>query len=148
MRRWLKATPSTAFSPCKLPMSEACYRRRQDGPGSDYRHVGFKRRPALRNALFTDRGVNEFLIVNMLAYNGRELDYNRMPIPFRCVATDLNTLQPLTFSAGPMPQAVRASISIPGSSPPSRTPTDTSSSRRYPRQSAHGCCGAIFTLRR
>ena len=54
----------------------------------------------------------------MLAYNRQELDYNRMPIPFRCVATDLNTLQAVIFAAGPLPQAVRASISIPGVFPP------------------------------
>ena len=41
-----------------------------------------------------------------------------MPIPFRCVATDLNTLQAVTFDHGPLPQAVRASISIPGVFPP------------------------------
>jgi len=30
------------------------------------------------------------------------------------VATDLNTLATVTFASGPLPQAVRASISIPG----------------------------------
>jgi NTE family protein len=54
----------------------------------------------------------------MSAYNAQELDFDRMPIPFRCVATDLNTLQPVTFAHGPLPQAVRASISIPGVFPP------------------------------
>jgi NTE family protein len=34
------------------------------------------------------------------------------------VATDLNTLQTVTFAAGPLTQAVRASISIPGVFPP------------------------------
>jgi NTE family protein len=34
------------------------------------------------------------------------------------VATDLNTLQSVTFAAGPLPQTVRASISIPGVFPP------------------------------
>ncbi len=37
-----------------------------------------------------------------------------MAIPFRCVATDLNDFKSLTLSSGPLPQAVRASISIPG----------------------------------
>ena len=55
-----------------------------------------------------------FSLTNLPAYNRQDLDYDRMPIPFRCVATDLNTLQPVTFSIGPLPQAVRASISIPG----------------------------------
>ena len=72
----------------------------------------------LRNALLTDRGVNEFLAGNLSAYNTQELDYDRLPIPFRCVATDLNSLEPVIFASGPLPQAVRASISIPGVFPP------------------------------
>ena len=103
----------------QLPYSDSSFRRRQD------RHevpqalsLGLKQGMLLRNALLTDRGVNEFLLTNMPAYNGQDLDYNRMPIPFRCVATDLNTLQAITFAKGPLPRAVRASISIPGVFPP------------------------------
>jgi NTE family protein len=99
--------------------ADLSYRRRQD------RHeipqsiaAGLRHGPQLRNALLTDRGVNEFLLTNMPAYNSRDLDYDQMPIPFRCVATDLNTLQSITFARGPLPQAVRASISIPGVFPP------------------------------
>jgi NTE family protein len=99
--------------------SDSSYRRRED------RHevpqaitFGLKHGVEVRNALLSDRGVNGFLLTNMPAYNRQELDYNRMPIPFRCVATDLTTLQPIDFSSGPLPQAVRASISIPGVFPP------------------------------
>jgi NTE family protein len=99
----------------QTPYSDSSFRRRQD------RHeipqaltFGLKHGLLLRNALLTDRGVNEFLTTNMPAYNRQELDYNRMPIPFRCVATDLNTLHSVTFDHGPLPEAVRASISIPG----------------------------------
>jgi len=95
--------------------TDSSYRRRQDRQDLPQAiTVGLYHGVGVRNALLSDRGVNEFLILNMPAYNGQELDYNRMPIPFRCVATDLNTLQPVTFSSGPLPQAVRASISIPG----------------------------------
>ncbi len=95
--------------------ADVSYRRRQDRreiPQSFT--VGMLHGPQLRNALLTERGVNEFLLSNMAAYNAQDLDFDRLPIPFRCVATDLNTLQPLTFDHGPLPQAVRASISIPG----------------------------------
>ena len=103
----------------QTPYVDLSYRRRQDSRQvPTIAMLGLKHKPALRNALLTDRGVNEFLSTNMLAYNSRELDYNRMPIPFRCVAADLNTLQTVIFSAGPMPQAVRASLSIPGVFPP------------------------------
>jgi NTE family protein len=99
----------------QTPYVDASFRRRQDrrqNPAAVT--VGLKHGPALPNAILTDRGVNEFLSTNLLSYNRTELDYNRLPIPFRCVATDLNTLQAVTFSSGPLPEAVRASISIPG----------------------------------
>ena len=99
--------------------TDLSYRRRQDRreiPQSV--SVGLKHGPQLRNSLLTDRGVNAFLITNMPSYNIQGLQFDRMPIPFRCVATDLNTLRSVTFTSGPLPQAVRASISIPGVFPP------------------------------
>jgi NTE family protein len=113
---------SNAFSrvfSLHTPYSDASFRRRQDRrelPGA--LTVGFRHHLMLRNALLNDRGVNEFLAGNLADYNRQELDYNRLPIPFRCVATDLNSLESVTFAAGPLPQAVRASISIPGVFPP------------------------------
>jgi NTE family protein len=99
---------------------DSSFRRRQDRRQvPSLITLGLKSgQPAVRNALLTDRGVDEFLTTNMLAYNRQDLDFNQTPIPFRCVATDLNTFQPVTLSAGPLPQAVRASISIPGIFPP------------------------------
>ena len=97
------------------PYADASFRRRQDRRELPQAiTAGLRHHLALRNALLTDRGVNEFLSTNMPDGNRQELDYDRLPIPFRCVATDLNTLQPVTFASGPLPQAVRASISIPG----------------------------------
>ena len=103
----------------QTPYSDLSFRRRQD------RHelpaaltIGLRHTLTLRNALLIDRGVNEFLTSHLSNDNSQELDFNRLPIPFRCVATDLNTLAPVTFASGPLPQAVRASISIPGVFPP------------------------------
>jgi NTE family protein len=103
----------------QAPYSDLSFRRRQD------RHdlpaaltVGLRHHLTLRNALLADRSVNEFLTTILLNDNNQELDYNQLPIPFRCVATDLNTLESVTFASGPLPQAVRASISIPGVFPP------------------------------
>jgi NTE family protein len=107
----------------ETPYSQSSFRRRQDRREVPQGfEVGLRHGPQLRNSLFSDRGVNEFLTTNFSAYNGSALDYNRMPIPFRCVAADLNTLQPVTFAAGPLPQAIRASISIPGVFPPVPAP--------------------------
>lgn len=109
----------TSVFTLESPYSDLSFRRRQD------RHqipqsvtVGLRHGVRFRNAFLIERGVNEFLIANLASYNGLDLDFDRMPIPFRCVATDLNSLQPVTFNHGPLPQAVRASISIPGVFPP------------------------------
>ena len=101
------------------PYADASFRRRQDRREIPQAlTVGLNHRVALGSGLLIDHGVNEFLVLNMPGYNGRQLDFDRLPIPFRCVATDLNTLESVTFSAGPLTQAVRASISIPGVFPP------------------------------
>jgi NTE family protein len=103
----------------QTPYAEASFRRRQDRrelPAA--LTIGLKSRFALRNALLAERGVNEFLATNLSNYNREELDYDQLPIPFRCVATDLNSLASVPFASGPLPQAVRASISIPGVFPP------------------------------
>jgi NTE family protein len=103
----------------ETPYVDASFRRRQDRRQVPaILTVGLKHKPALRNALLYENGVDEFLSTEFFAYNRQELDYNRIPIPFRCVATDLNTLQPVTFASGPLTQAVRASISIPSVFPP------------------------------
>jgi NTE family protein len=99
----------------QAPYADVSFRRRQDrrelpqALTAGLRH-GFQ----FRNALIDERGVNEFLASNLAAYNSGAVDFNRLPIPFRCVATDLNTLGPLVFASGSLPAAVRASISIPG----------------------------------
>jgi NTE family protein len=103
----------------QTPYSELSFRRRQDRrelPSA--LTVGLRHHLFLRNGLLTDRGVNEFLTTYLPNDNNQGLDYNQLPIPFRCVATDLNTFAPVTFASGPLPQAVRASISIPGVFPP------------------------------
>jgi len=103
----------------QTPYADSSFRRRQDKRELPQAlSVGLKHGPEVRNALLADRGVNEFLTTNLASYNSQELNYDRLPIPFRCVATDLNTLAPVTFASGPLPQAVRASISIPGVFPP------------------------------
>jgi NTE family protein len=109
---------TSAFS-LQTAYADSSFRRRQDQRELPQAlTVGLKHGVAIRNALLADRGVSEFLTMYLPSYNRDELDYNQLPIPFRCVATDLNTLTPVTFDSGPLPLAVRASISIPGVFPP------------------------------
>jgi NTE family protein len=95
------------------------YRRREDRremPGAF--QVGLKGGISLRNSLLTDRGLNGFLHDEFQNYDGDRLRFDELPIPFRCVSTDLNTLHRVVFYGGSMPLAVRASIAIPGIFPP------------------------------
>ncbi len=41
-------------------------------------------------------------------------DFSRLPIPFRCVATDLVTGKPVVLERGDLENAMRASMSVPG----------------------------------
>ncbi len=43
-----------------------------------------------------------------------EMDFNNMPIPFACVATDLITGKEVVLREGNVPAAIRASMAIPG----------------------------------
>lgn len=40
-------------------------------------------------------------------------NYDDFPIPYRCVATDVNTARAIVFQDGPLPKALRSSMAIP-----------------------------------
>ena len=79
--------------------------------------IGFKHGVSFRNAVLVDQGLNAFLDREFLRYDDRT-DFNTLPIPLRCVSTDLNDAVPVVFARGSIPDAVRASVSIPGIFPP------------------------------
>ena len=65
-------------------------------------------------------GANLTLFLHELSIGAdgvKELD--RLPIPFRCVATDMVTGEPFVFETGPLYVAMRSSMSIPGVFSPS-----------------------------
>jgi NTE family protein len=90
------------------------FRRREDSRDiPNAVTVGLKHGASLRNSLLTDTGLNELLDKEFLAYND-QTDFNNLPIPFRCQATDLTAARVVTFARGSLQDAVRASASIPG----------------------------------
>ncbi len=90
------------------------FRRREDSRDiPNAITVGLKHGISFRNSLLTDNGLNELLDKEFLRYND-QTDFNNLPIPFRCQATDLNAAKTVTFSRGSLQDAVRASASIPG----------------------------------
>lgn len=61
------------------------------------------------------RGVNiDFLFDDLLAGYHDSIDFNTLPIPFACVATDIVTNTEIDFHSGYLKEAMRASMSIPG----------------------------------
>ncbi len=94
------------------------YRRREDArflPGGF--NLGLKHGISFRNGVLLDYGLNQFLSAQFLPY-GAAFDFDNTPIPFRCVATDILVGREAVFAQGPLSEAVRASISIPGVFPP------------------------------
>ncbi len=71
--------------------------------------------PSFPNGLIPLQNV-EFLLMDLLArieYD-TDFDFDRLPIPYRAVAVNLSTGDLRTFRSGPLRQAIRASIAIPG----------------------------------
>jgi NTE family protein len=60
----------------------------------------------------------ESLIRNMVASQSGVEDFDRLPIPFRAVATDLKSGDMVVFRSGDLPTALRASMSVPGAFAP------------------------------
>jgi NTE family protein len=96
------------------PYTALSFRRREDErevPNAIT--LGLRHGVSFRNSLLTDSGLNELLDREFLRYND-QTDFNDLPIPFRCQATDLNAAKTVTFARGSLQDAVRASASIPG----------------------------------
>ena len=116
---------STLFS-VRPAYSSLGFRRRQDRTELPQGlSVGLRGgRLSVGNALVADDRLDALLSDQLIAYNTRGLSFDRLPIPFRCVATDLTTLRPKVFASGSLAFAVRSSISIPGVFSPVRSDGD------------------------
>jgi NTE family protein len=54
------------------------------------------------------------LLLNKLMWNAKDInDFNQLPIPFLCVATNIETGEAVTFRNGSLPKVIRASMAIP-----------------------------------
>ncbi len=94
--------------------SAQSFRRREDSRDlPNGITVGLKHGVGFRNSLLTEAGLNELLEKEFLRYND-QVDFNNLPIPFRCQATDITAAKTVTFARGSLRDAVLASASIPG----------------------------------
>jgi NTE family protein len=97
----------------QTPYEDLSYRRKEDQRAYPNSLV-----LGLRNGLTLPGGLNAghqiSLLIDRIAlpYYG-DKSFNDLPTPFRCVATDLVTGKQVVFSAGPLGEALRASMAIP-----------------------------------
>lgn len=60
------------------------------------------------------KGLYNFNMLNKLTHNVRHIrDFNLLPIPFLCIATDIETGQQVLLNKGSLPQAMIASAALP-----------------------------------
>ncbi|MBU2649790.1 MAG: patatin-like phospholipase family protein [Bacteroidetes bacterium] len=72
-----------------------------------------KRKIGLKSSLYRGQQVN--LLLNKYLSPAYDIkDFSHLPTPFLCVGTDLLTGEAVTLKTGYLPNAVRASMSIPG----------------------------------
>lgn len=89
------------------------FRRREDSRDlPNGVQIGLKHGVSFRNSVLTDQGLNQFLDREFFRYDDRT-DFNTLPIPMRCISTDLTDARTVTFARGSLPDAVRASVSLP-----------------------------------
>jgi len=91
------------------------FRRKQDD--RDFlvkQRLSFDRgRPSFPLGLLQGQNLGLILETLLVHTNGLD-DFDRLPIPFRAVATDIATGEAVVFDRGHLPQAMRASMALPG----------------------------------
>lgn len=94
--------------------SQMSYRRKQDR--RDFlvnAALGLKHGLSGPNGFNSGQGVG--LLLDRIAFSSPSVaTFDDLPIPFRCVATDMQTGDAVVLRDGPLAQAVRASMAIPG----------------------------------
>lgn len=97
------------------PRPDVPFRRKQDD--RDFlvkRKLSFRDDGSLGLPLGVIQGQNlTLLLERLLVHVSDTRDFDRLPIPFRAVATDIANDQKVIFRSGHLPQAIRASMSIP-----------------------------------
>jgi NTE family protein len=114
MTQILKSTDWRLVIEGRTPNQDLSFRRKEDG-----RQVLNSIRVGLKGGITLPAGLNSGHQVNLLIdretlpYSGVH-SFNDLPIPFRCVSTELVSGQAYVFQGGSLSEAMRATMSIPG----------------------------------
>jgi NTE family protein len=91
------------------------FRRKQDDRDCLVKHRLSFDRGRLNLPLGLLQGQNLGLVLETLLVHTNDIDdFDRLPIPFRAVATNIATGEAVIFNQGHLPLAIRASIALPG----------------------------------
>ncbi len=101
----LRVLPRYQDLPVQVRQDRAHY------PGDYALHLG--QGLTLPAGLSTAEPLNLFLSRHLLAYSAVD-DFDKLPTPFRCVATQLENGEPYVFRRGNLVRALRATMSVPG----------------------------------
>jgi NTE family protein len=96
------------------PYEDLAFRRKEDArqvPNSLV--IGLKNGATLPPGLNTGHQINLLIDRETLPYAALK-SFNDLPIPFRCVSTELVSGKPFVFKEGSLSDALRSTISIPG----------------------------------
>ncbi|SEM74155.1 NTE family protein [Pseudomonas sp. ok272] len=98
------------------PRADIPFRRKQDD--RDFlvkQKLSFRDDGSLGLPLGVIQGQNlALLLESLLAHASDTRDFDKLPIPFRAVATDIASGEKVVFRKGHLPQVIRASMSLPG----------------------------------
>jgi len=96
------------------PYQDLSFRRKEDARAvPNTIQIGLKNGPTLPAGLNTGHQINLLIDRETLPYS-EVASFSDLPIPFRCVATELVSGKPYIFQDGSLSDALRATISIPG----------------------------------
>jgi len=98
----------------QTPYKDLSYRRKEDFRDyPTFLQLGLKKGLSLPAGLNAGHQISLLIDRETLPYAELK-SFDDLPIPYRCVATDLVTGKAVVFSNGSLPLAMRASMSIPG----------------------------------
>jgi len=96
------------------PFEDLPFRRKEDLRAfPNGLEVGLRHGPQPPGGLISGQSVRLLIDQYVLAYSNNR-SFDNLPIPFRCVATDLVSGKPVVFENGSLANALRATMSIPG----------------------------------
>src|SRR5439155_22622431 len=98
----------------QTPYQDLSYRRKEDVRAyPTFFQLGLKKGLSLPAGLNAGHQISLLIDRETLPYDNLT-SFDELPIPYRCVATDIVSGKEVVFGEGSLPQAMRATMSIPG----------------------------------